>query len=99
MLDLYGQNHDPVVWPQPYAFDPGRFIDRGIGAYELVPQGGGDPHTGHRCPGEAITIALLQALTVRLARLDYTVPAQDLTISLRRIPALPASRLVIAVQR
>jgi len=54
-----------------------------IGAYNLVPQGGGDPRSGHRCPGEAITIALLRALCTQLARLDYDVPAQDLTISLR----------------
>jgi fatty-acid peroxygenase len=97
LLDLYGQNHDAAVWPDPYSFDPERFLGRQIGAYELVPQGGGDPTTGHRCPGEAITILLLQALTVRLARLTYTVPAQDLTISLRRIPARPTSGMVINV--
>jgi fatty-acid peroxygenase len=95
VLDLYGQNHDPSLWPQPYAFDPRRFLDREIGAYELVPQGGGDPRTGHRCPGERITVAMLAALTTRLAAMDYDVPAQDLTISLRRIPALPASRFVL----
>jgi hypothetical protein len=44
---------------------------------------------GHRPPGEMITLALLKALTVRLAQLDYDVPDQDLTISLRRIPARP----------
>ncbi|WP_405888097.1 hypothetical protein [Streptomyces longwoodensis] len=41
-------------------------------------------------PGR-ITIGLLEALAIRLARLEYTVPAQDLTISLRRIPARPRS--------
>ena len=29
------------------------------GEFDLIPQGGGDPRTGHRCPGEQITIALL----------------------------------------
>ena len=62
---------------------------------ELVPQGGGDPRTGHRCPGENITVALLTALAVRLARLDYRLPEQDLGISLRRIPARPASGVVL----
>jgi fatty-acid peroxygenase len=61
----------------------------------LVPQGGGDPRTGHRCPGEKITIALLAALVVRLAELDYDVPEQDLGISLRRIPARPRSGFVL----
>jgi hypothetical protein len=43
-----------------------------------------------------ITVALLKALTVRLAQLDYDVPDQDLTISLRRIPARPRDGLLIA---
>ncbi|MBG0823519.1 cytochrome P450 [Planomonospora sp. ID91781] len=99
LLDVYGQNHDPRLWEDPYAFDPGRFIGREIGEFDLIPQGGGDPRTGHRCPGEAITVALLKALVVRLARLDYDVPGQDLSISLRRIPARPASGFVMASVR
>jgi fatty-acid peroxygenase len=95
LLDLYGQNHDALLWPDPYRFAPDRFIGRHIGAYHLVSQGGGDPHTGHRCPGEQMTIALLEALVPRLADLDYEVPGQDLSISLRRVPARPASGVVI----
>ncbi|MGR7023212.1 cytochrome P450 [Geodermatophilus sp. URMC 62] len=96
LLDLYGQNHDPALWEDPYAFRPERFLDREIGAFDLVPQGGGDPRTTHRCPGEQITVALLAALAPRLARLPADIPAgQDLTISLRRIPARPASGLVL----
>jgi fatty-acid peroxygenase len=95
LLDLYGQNHDPGLWPDPYRFDPGRFLDRGPGPDELIPQGGGDARTGHRCPGEDVTVALLLTLATRLAGLDYDVPGQDLTISLRRIPARPRSRFVI----
>jgi len=96
LLDLYGQNHDPGLWPEPYRFDPYRFVGREIGAYELVPQGGADPATGHRCPGEQIAVALLAALAVRLARLDYAVPRQDLSIPLGRIPARPRSGFRIA---
>jgi fatty-acid peroxygenase len=95
LLDLYGQNHDSRVWTNPYLFAPVRFRDRHIGEYELVAQGGGDPATGHRCPGEPFTVALLEALSVRLARLDYDVPEQDLTISLRRVPARPRSGFVL----
>ncbi|MGY1815024.1 cytochrome P450 [Blastococcus sp. SYSU D00820] len=97
LLDLYGQNHDPDLWGDPYAFRPERFLGRQIGAYELVPQGGGDPRTNHRCPGEQITVALLSALAVRLARLPVEVPEQDLTISLRRIPARPADGILLRV--
>jgi fatty-acid peroxygenase len=96
LLDLYGQNHDPSLWPEPYTFDPQRFLDRPPLRDELIPQGGGDPRTGHRCPGEMITVALLRALCVRLARLDYDVPDQDLTIPLHRVPTRPRSGFVIA---
>ncbi|GIG89291.1 cytochrome P450 [Plantactinospora endophytica] len=95
LLDLYGQNHDPDLWPDPYVFDPERFLGREIGAFELVPQGGGDPRTGHRCPGETTTVALLGALSGRLAELDYEVPEQDLGISLRRVPTRPRSGFVL----
>ncbi|TCC00170.1 cytochrome P450 [Micromonospora zingiberis] len=97
LLDLYGQNHDSRLWADPYRFDPDRFVGRDIGPFDLVPQGGGDPRTGHRCPGEQITVALLRALAVRLARLDYAVPAQDMDIPLHRIPTRPTSGLLIAV--
>jgi fatty-acid peroxygenase len=98
LLDLYGQNHDADLWGDPYTFRPERFVGRDIGAFELVPQGGGDPRTGHRCPGEQITVAVLAALAVRLARLPFDVPEQDLSISLRRIPAKPASGVVLQVR-
>jgi fatty-acid peroxygenase len=98
LLDLYGQNHDPELWGDPYTFRPERFLGREIGAYDLVPQGGGDPSTGHRCPGEQVTVAVLSALAVRLARLPADVPEQDLSISLRRIPAKPASGVVLRVR-
>jgi fatty-acid peroxygenase len=98
LLDIYGQNHDAALWPEPYRFDPQRFLGRAPDRDELIPQGGGDPRTGHRCPGEDVTLALLSAFATRLARLDYDVPDQDLTISLRRIPALPASRFVMTVR-
>jgi fatty-acid peroxygenase len=98
LLDLYGQNHDPDLWGDPYAFRPERFLGREIGAYELVPQGAGDPGTGHRCPGEQLTIGLLSALAVRLARLEFELPEQDLSISLRRIPARPRDGVVVRVR-
>lgn len=98
LLDLYGHNHDADLWGDPYEFRPERFLGRDIGEFELVPQGGGDPRTGHRCPGEQTTVALLAALAVRLARLECDVPEQDLSISLRRIPAKPASGVVLEVR-
>ncbi|HSX97870.1 MAG TPA: cytochrome P450, partial [Streptomyces sp.] len=68
LLDVYGQNHDPELWDEPYAFAPPRFLQQPPHRDELVPQGGGDRTTGHRCPGADITIALLASLAPRLAR-------------------------------
>ncbi|MFG2022210.1 cytochrome P450 [Streptomyces sp. NPDC048825] len=99
LLDLYGQNHDPDLWDAPYTFDPQRFLERPAHRDELVPQGGGDRTTGHRCPGEDVTIALLRALGPRLARLEYDVPEQDLRIPLSRIPARIRSGFVIEAVR
>jgi fatty-acid peroxygenase len=95
LLDLWGHNHDAELWGDPYTFRPERFLGRDIGPFELVPQGAGDTYTNHRCPGESAVVAMLRTLAVRLARLDDTVPAQDLTISLRRVPARPASGFVL----
>jgi fatty-acid peroxygenase len=98
VLDVFGQLHDGDLWEDPYVFRPERFLDRGIGQFDLIPQGGGDPRTGHRCPGEQIVVAVLAALAVRLARLDADLPPQDLDIALHRIPALPASRIRLRVR-
>ncbi len=99
LLDLYGQNHDPDLWTDPYAFAPRRFLERPPQRDELVPQGGGDRSTGHRCPGEDVTIALLTALGPRLARLEYDVPDQDLRIPLTRLPARVRSGFVMEAVR
>ncbi|MEU0271703.1 cytochrome P450 [Streptomyces sp. NPDC006307] len=96
VLDVYGQDHDAGLWGDPYTFRPERFLQRPVERDELVPQGGGDPSTGHRCPGEAVTIALLEALSIRLARLRYDVPEQDLAIPLGRIPTRPRDGVRIA---
>ncbi|MGW7348498.1 cytochrome P450 [Streptomyces sp. NPDC054854] len=94
LLDLYGQNHDPALWEDPYRFEPRRFASP-EGPLDpldnLVPQGGGDPALGHRCPGEDITVAALAVIATELARLDYEVPDQDLGIPLSRMPTLPRS--------
>ncbi|MEU3948826.1 cytochrome P450 [Streptomyces sp. NPDC029526] len=95
VLDVYGQNHDEDLWGDPYAFRPERFLGGPAEGDTLIPQGGGSPRTGHRCPGEGVTVGVLEALTVRLARLEYTVPEQNLTIPLHRVPTRPRSGVVL----
>ncbi|MFD7435999.1 cytochrome P450 [Streptomyces sp. NPDC059861] len=95
LLDLYGQNHDARLWPEPYVFDPGRFLGHEPERDELVPQGGGDPATNHRCPGEDVTLTVLETLVPRLAALRYAVPTQNLGIPLRRLPTAPRSGFVM----
>jgi fatty-acid peroxygenase len=96
LLDLYGTNHDARTWEAPDQFRPERFVGWRGDPFTLIPQGGGDVATGHRCPGEWLTIELMKTATRFLTReVTYDVPAQDLDVSLARMPALPASRFIV----
>ena len=90
LLDLYGTNRDPRLWENPDAFRPERFAGREPTPYDLIPQGGGEHHAGHRCAGEWITIRLMQVATRFLtSEIDYEVPEQDLSLDYAALPALP----------
>ncbi|MGQ5263865.1 cytochrome P450 [Micromonospora sp. ZYX-F-536] len=100
LLDLYGTNHHPALWPQPELFRPERFAGRRVDPFELVPQGGGDPDTGHRCAGEWITIDLMKrAVTNLTSTMRYEVPPQNLALDLHRMPALPPTGLILTTIR
>jgi fatty-acid peroxygenase len=99
LFDLYGTNHDGRVWDSPDEFRPERFRDAALTPFNFVPQGGGDQLTHHRCPGEAIAVALTKAAVAFLVReLRYEVPAQDLRLDMARLPAVPHSRLLIVTR-
>ncbi|UOQ55241.1 cytochrome P450 [Hymenobacter cellulosivorans] len=96
LLDVYGLNHDPRIWPEANVFWPDRFRHQTISPYNLIPQGGGHYDTGHRCAGEWITIETLkQAVTFLNTGITYDVPAQDLRYDLTRMPTLPTSGFVM----
>jgi fatty-acid peroxygenase len=96
LLDLYGTNRDSRSWPHPLEFDPQRFVDWPGNAFSFLTQGGGDPATGHRCPGERLAIELLKvALRMLTRQMDYVVPEQDLSMDPARMPAQPRSLLLI----
>ncbi|WP_406621955.1 cytochrome P450 [Bacillus atrophaeus] len=97
LLDLYGTNHDARLWEDPNEFRPERFRDRKEQLFDLIPQGGGDPAKGHRCPGEGITIEVMKVtLDFLVNRIEYEVPEQDLSYSLVRMPSLPESGFVMS---
>lgn len=95
ILDLFGTDRDPASWSDPDHFAPERFLDREPTPFNFVPQGGGYPETGHRCPGEPIAEALLEATVQQLALLRYRVQDGSEEVTLSRIPALPANRVVL----
>ncbi len=97
ILDLYGTNHDPKAWDTPGAFRPERFRGTTAQPAALVPQGGGAWLTSHRCPGELLTIALVEAAVACMAGTDWRVPPQDLAIPMNRFPTAPRDGFKVEV--
>jgi len=103
VLDLYGTNHDPSRWDEPGRFRPERFEQERLEQerddchrFAMIPQGGGEHATGHRCPGEWITLALIDLTIDKFVhQLSYRVPDQDLSLDLTQMPSKPPGGLVI----
>ncbi|AGK95956.1 cytochrome P450 [Clostridium pasteurianum] len=96
LLDIYGTNHDSRVWENPYEFRPERFKNRKDNLFDFIPQGGGDPAKGHRCPGEGITVEIMKtSLDFLVNKIEFEVPHQDLSYDMARIPTLPKSGFVM----
>ncbi|MEX6505995.1 cytochrome P450 [Jiella sp. M17.18] len=99
MLDLYGTCHEERHWTDADVFRPERFLDWPGDAYTMIPQGGGEHVVNHRCAGEWLTIDVMKAmLGVMVRKVDYDVPAQDLSVDLSQLPALPASGFLIEIK-
>ncbi|RAJ92522.1 fatty-acid peroxygenase [Larkinella arboricola] len=100
LLDVYGTNRHPDTWERPLEFWPDRFRQWDGSAYNFIPQGGGDHYKNHRCAGEWVTIETLKiALTYLTKHMEYTVPPQDLSFKLSRMPTFPRSGFIITQVR
>lgn len=100
LLDVYGTNRHPDTWERPLEFWPDRFRQWDGSAYNFIPQGGGDHYKNHRCAGEWVTIETLKvALTFLTKHMEYTVPTQDLSFKLSRMPTYPRSGFIISQVR
>lgn len=97
LLDLYGTNHDEHLWEKPEQFNPERFLTHQITPFDLIPQGGGEHLTGHRCPGEWATIEMIKvALDYLVNRLEYNLPEQDFSYSMTEMPSMPKDQMILA---
>jgi fatty-acid peroxygenase len=96
LLDLYGTNHDPRIWEEPNRFRPERFRGWQGDAHTLIPQGGGEHDSGHRCAGEWITIGLIKTLLgLYVSEMQCDIPRQNMWIDLGRMPAQPTSGFIM----
>lgn len=100
LLDVYGTNHDANVWEDPHRFRPERFEAANANGHGNG-NGSGLPGAGHAVepgfPEERMNAELMKE-AVRLLTLetDYTVPDQDLRVSLKRFPSVPESGFIVA---
>lgn len=98
ILDIYGTNRDAARWEDPDSFRPERFLDWPGDPYTFVPQGAGDHPVTHRCPGEWLTIGLME----RFARflhddLRWQLSNPQVELHYSALPALPKEPLKIRV--
>lgn len=100
LLDLFGSNRDLEQWERPEAFLPQRFREDPTREEALLTQGGGTYASHHRCPGEQLTIELIDtALRLMVGNMDYRVSQKAQKVSHSRMPMLPADGVAFASVR
>lgn len=100
VLDILGTNNDSGEWERPADFHPERFLDLDAREIEnFVPQGGGSPRDGHRCPGEDIAVELMAVTAAHLAGRDWTADDAGMNFDLHRMPTRPQGGPVLQFTR
>ena len=83
---------DPAIWPDPYRFDPGRFLGQHPTPFEYLPFGGGF----RRCSGASFaTYELTVAVGTLMNSVELRMPRREL----RRKPPRSAARGIAVVPR
>jgi fatty-acid peroxygenase len=97
LADLWGTLQSQKAFPLPNQFHPGRQLSWRRPNEYFVPQGGGIAATTHRCPGERVTLELMiAAVRILCGRLSWDLPEQNLDVALNRMPAAPASGVLLS---
>ena len=97
VLDIYGTLHREGLWENPERFYPNRFNDWDGSPFDLIPQGGGDYYTNHRCAGEWMTIIIMEETMKYFAQnISYDVKKdQDTSVNLNKLPGRVVDGMII----
>ncbi|KGO92333.1 cytochrome P450 [Flavobacterium subsaxonicum] len=97
MLDIYATNHHENAWDNPSVFYPERFENwDSSSAFNFISHSGNSTDFNHQYAGEQITTKLTTAALQFLnENMQYSVPEQDLTVDINRLPVVPQSRFKV----
>lgn len=96
VLDVFGTNHDPRLWPDPLLLDPARYREGRGDATAIVAQGADAFGAGAASLGESATQGIVAAAIRGLSGTRWSaVGSQDRRVRYSQVPARVASGLVL----